>query len=283
MKQKKITPLSLAVGLAFSLSGLQAQTLVSDNFNSYSSGANLQTQSSDAWRTNQSTSFDVAATGIGGSQAAEWDSATNVTFAGYTFQTSFAEPTVDASVTAAIDFRFSLDASATTSRNTVGIGFSHQNLANFGLHGQLQRLSSNDSWRLKSSGGGTQAVVSSADMGVASETSGTSNWLRIETTLTKLLAADSFEQTVVLWDLGATGTDTPSIVQSVAAQTFTNANLYGASDWYGFFVGDRPDDIGMSALTYDNFAATAIPEPSQVALLTGALALGLLLLRRRRS
>jgi len=185
---------------------------------------------------------------------------------------------VGSSVTIGIDFQFSLDSGASNNRNTVVVGFSDTNLAGFRLNAQLQRLTTN-SWRLKSSAGGSQAVVTSANMGVASETSGTSNWIRIETTLTKLAAADSFSQTIALYDLGATGLSTPSIIQSVAAATHTDADLYGASDWYGFVLADRPDDIGMSALTYDNFAV--VPEPSTAALALGLACFSFLFIRRR--
>lgn len=277
MNQKKHLILPLAAFFA-AASILQGQALAEDNFDTYSTGADLETQSSQAWRSNQAKSFDVAATGIGGSQAAEWDSTTNVSFGGYTFQTFFGEPSVGESVTTSLDFRFSLDAGATANRNTVVLGFSESSLASFRLNAQLQRLSSNNSWRLKSSGGGTQAAVSSADMGVASETSGTSNWLRIETQVTKLATQDEFSQTITLYDLGTNGLDTPTIIQSVASQTFTDANLYGAATWHGFFVGDRPADIGMSALSYDNFSV--IPEPSHTVGLIGFLTCGVLLFRR---
>jgi len=268
----------LVIGLVMAGSAFRlSAALISDNFNAYATGVNLYTQSSGAWNTNiEKTYFGVNSSGVSGSQGVSVDVQQNVQFGGYTYQTSFAAPSAGTPITFSTDFQFGLDGSATVNRNTVCVGAANGSTANIRLHAQLQRITTNQ-WRIKSSGGGTLATLTSADMGVASETSGTSNWLRLETSLTKSATDGEFIQTVTLYDLGTTGTDTPSVIQSVAAQTFTDSTLYSAANWYGFIIADRPDDIGMSALSFDNFSV--IPEPATVVLFS--IASGALMLLRR--
>lgn len=263
----------------------QAQgQVISDNFNSYATGANLTTQSGGAWGSS-GTYFGVDASGTGtpSSQAADIDVAQNLAFGATTFQTSLAAPSVGESVSMSLDFQFTAnDFTGGTARNTISLGFSQSTASNFQLFGQLQRFA-NTFWNLRANSvsSGQDGVLSSEMGSFAAGGVGTSDWIRMELVVEKSATVNEFLQTVKLYNIGSDGESVPLEISSTNYVTpFTNAALYAATDWYGFMMADRPDDINLTALSYDNF--TIVPEPSTTSLVLLA-STGLIFLRRKNS
>jgi hypothetical protein len=115
----------------------------------------------------------------------------------------------------------------------------------------------------------------------ASFTLTSGNWYELETRFSLTNATTAATLGVYLYDRGTDGTDARTLVESISATnvTITNSGFSGADLFAGFGGGN---DSGSPIAAFDNFAVTAIPEPSSFAALAGVLALGLVALRRRR-
>jgi hypothetical protein len=104
------------------------------------------------------------------------------------------------------------------------------------------------------------------------------NWYRGEFTITgtaNTSTTGEFEWSYDVFDLGATGTSTPS---SIASDSGTSSNNYFLNS------GTEPLELSFkvndAASEIDNISINVIPEPSAASLLLGAL--GTLLITRRR-
>lgn len=102
------------------------------------------------------------------------------------------------------------------------------------------------------------------------------NWYLLTTTMTKGTGSD-VNATVSLIDYGADGATPGSTISTMSA---TNQNIGAA------LYGDMEMYLGLRSLVdNDHFVfgeISAVPEPATFALLAGALALGLVMWRRRR-
>ncbi len=131
-------------------------------------------------------------------------------------------------------------------------------------------------FQTKASTGGT---VSSTVAAAGSVTF--TDWLRASLTLTAVNpAAGTYNYSVGVWDLGANGTSSPTIMVDPSTHTGTVTVPDFASTAAGLsaFAGWRST---MGNPNFADFSVTAVPEPSTLAL--GVLGLGLFLLRRSRS
>lgn len=105
-------------------------------------------------------------------------------------------------------------------------------------------------------------------------------WYELETTMT-LASATEGDLSVNLFSRGADGTAARTLVQSISASAVTIGNNgFSESAFYAGFGGGN--NSGSNIAAFDNFSVSAIPEPSSFAALAGALALGVVALRRRR-
>lgn len=96
------------------------------------------------------------------------------------------------------------------------------------------------------------------------------NWSRLVLNISD--NGTAYDLTAELYDLGASGTDTPTLVLS---GTDTVSTLYGdTSVWGGF-------KVNQGATELDNFEITAVPEPSAFGLLAGIFGFAWVMLRRR--
>ena len=112
------------------------------------------------------------------------------------------------------------------------------------------------------------------------------NWYRLSYELTKTDTPSTFNYTVSLFSIGATGTSTATLFNDgtnniTISSSVTNTAIYADTD--AFFAYDiRGDANGISHV--DNFSVTsAIPEPSSFAILAGFLAIGFATASRRRT
>lgn len=255
--------------------------LVSDNFNSYTPGTNLDTGAGTAWEGGTGTFIQVAGSvGIGSTNAASIDVSQNVNFGAYTYQTTYTSPTVADSVTVSIDFQFTLDDESTNNNaRFIYTGVSTASFATQLLPGVLRRYAS-DAYVLQAGSSGPTSSVADADMGASlTTTSGTSDWLRIENEITKTATTDQFDQTVRLYNLGSSVTGTPSLITSVTATGVSESGLYSASSWYSYIGTQFANDAGMQNVYIDNFSV--VPEPSSYGFIAAFGALAFVVLRRR--
>jgi hypothetical protein len=107
------------------------------------------------------------------------------------------------------------------------------------------------------------------------------DWLKASLTLTALNGATGeYNYSVGVWDIGATGTSTPTILVNPATVTgtVTVADFATAVAGQAAFAGWRST---MGNPNFADFSVTSVPEPSTVAL--AVVGLGLFMLRRSRS
>ena len=106
--------------------------------------------------------------------------------------------------------------------------------------------------------------------------------LQFDLTLTRT-DTNTFDWGYVVTDLGADGAG--SSVVGTNTQSFTFTEFGTALDGGGIYAGLRSGDLtGGSLSGLDQWSVSvAVPEPSAYALLAGALALGSVMIRRRRS
>lgn len=131
------------------------------------------------------------------------------------------------------------------------------------------------SFRSKS---GSSAQTSSSAAGTFTLTNG--EWYQYVTTYTFDSLAGTFVATGSIYDTGANGdSTTPTLVTSFTSTALSNASFATDTDIY---AGFRSAALGYAgANRIDDFAITAVPEPSTMACLMLALLGGTLGLRRR--
>jgi len=107
------------------------------------------------------------------------------------------------------------------------------------------------------------------------------NMLQFDMTLTRTGTA-TFDWGYVVTDLGEAGAG--STVVSSNTQSFTSADFGASLDGDGIYAGLRSGNQASGLLSgVDQWSVNVVPEPSAYALLVGALALGSVMIRRRRS
>ena len=109
------------------------------------------------------------------------------------------------------------------------------------------------------------------------------NMLRFDLTLTRT-GTDTFDWGYVATDLGEAGAG--STVVSSNTQSFTSADFGASLDGDGIFAALRSGNQASGLLSgVDQWSVNVVPvpEPRAYALLVGALALGSVMIRRRRS
>ena len=107
------------------------------------------------------------------------------------------------------------------------------------------------------------------------------NMLQFDLTLTRT-GTDTFDWGYVVTDLGADGAG--SSLMGSNTQSITVADLGASMDGGGIYAGMRSGDQNGGLISgLDQWSVNVVPEPSAYALLAGALALGLVMIRRRRS
>ena len=109
------------------------------------------------------------------------------------------------------------------------------------------------------------------------------NMLQFDLTLTRT-GTDTFDWGYVVTDLGADGAG--SSLMGSNTQSITVADLGASMDVGGIYAGMRSGDQNgglISGLDQWSVNVNVVPEPSAYALLAGALALGSVMIRRRRS
>ncbi len=134
------------------------------------------------------------------------------------------------------------------------------------------------SWNLRLD----SATGSATNPAIALTTNFTINsneWYRLSASFTKG-AADTWNFTTDITPFGADGITEGSILSS-AAGSFTQSGTYNAAQLYGNF--NFRGGFGPNITSADNYAVTAVPEPSTYAICVGALLLGVVALRRRRA
>lgn len=90
--------------------------------------------------------------------------------------------------------------------------------------------------------------------------------------------------TTGLYDRGANGTSTATIVAGSSITQDNVAMTGGGFNGTDFFAAlSTRNNTGSVAQGWDNFSAVAVPEPSAYALIAGFLALGSIMVRRRRA
>ena len=105
--------------------------------------------------------------------------------------------------------------------------------------------------------------------------------LQFDLTLTRT-GTNTFDWGYVVTDLGAAGAG--SSVVSSNTQSFTFADFGTSMDGDGIYAGVRSGNQASGLISgLDQWSVNVVPEPSAYALLAGALALGLVMIRRRRS
>ncbi|MBL6920218.1 MAG: PEP-CTERM sorting domain-containing protein [Puniceicoccaceae bacterium] len=105
--------------------------------------------------------------------------------------------------------------------------------------------------------------------------------LQFDLTLTRT-GADTFDWGYVVTNLGAAGAG--SIVMGSDTQSLTSADFGTSLNVGGVYAGLRSANQTAGILSgLDQWSVNVVPEPSAYALLAGALALGSVMMRRRRS
>ena len=105
--------------------------------------------------------------------------------------------------------------------------------------------------------------------------------LQFDLTLTRT-GTNTFDWGYVVTDLGATGAGS-SVVGS-NTQSFTFADFGTSMDGGGIYAAMRSGNQASGLISgLDSWSVNVVPEPSAYALLAGALALGSVMIRRRRS
>ncbi len=95
----------------------------------------------------------------------------------------------------------------------------------------------------------------------------TGNWYRMTMEITRTALPDQFDIVGSVFDLGATGTDTPALLRTESAAGVVNSGLYASGGFAGFTVGDSDADstLGNVVEAIDNFSITTsnapVPEP----------------------
>lgn len=107
-----------------------------------------------------------------------------------------------------------------------------------------------------------------------------SSWYYAETIFTQI-DATTLSVSTSLFSSDSSGTIGSTAVITHSA-TVTNSTLLGSSDLYGYVGSQNGNRRGVAVIDDLSFTATAIPEPSQYAMLFGVAGLGLAVLRRRR-
>jgi hypothetical protein len=265
---RPIHPLTLAFAAVAALATPLAAQSVFDNFNSYTSLTDLDVN----WnRTNGAGLVAIASSGgISDSRSITVTSAnSDISLVNKT--TSFNFVTLPGS---------GYTLSAFFQRGTGGTGQANPHVAFVGdalnsvnapsTWGLGVRVNGSDQIQFYNNGGATGATVG------VSLTSG--NWYQISLNITEG-AGNDFNLSASVFNASSSGV----VGSLVASHSIVITNAAAAADTTGFagfrLTGNIPPSI--LARNFDNFSA--IPEPSTYAALAGAVALGLVALRRRRS
>ena len=149
------------------------------------------------------------------------------------------------------------------------------------LAGSLIRNAGTSTVTLRMRNGTTNAAT--INFSQATLTAG--NWYQLSYEITKSATANTFDYTVSLYSLGATGTGTPVLFNDgtndiTLSGTLTNSAIYG--DANAFFAYDIRDTVGDTGITrVDNFSVEVVPEPMSASLVAAGL-LSLAAFRRHR-
>lgn len=144
----------------------------------------------------------------------------------------------------------------------------------YGIWGQLRNDGNGTYLRLNHVGGNLGSSDTFSFLG--------DTWYELRTAM-DLMANDQADSvTVSIYSLGADGTATPTLLESLTVSNVAMANGgFNNGDglvWPGFGGGNNS---GGNIVALDNFAV-AVPEPSTYALLAGLLVLGFVAHRRRK-
>ena len=285
-------------------------TTVSDNFNSYTPGQNLTTDSSNwgglgpAWTV-------LANNGVGGSQGISSVGSTSTSsptgagaYASAYLQASPLSPVTNLgagqTISDSVDFNYSINSNPVISGTqilSVGLSVNYAELtapttgldnyyvfANLGVSASSVELSlGSTTYR--------SGVPDASQISGAAAANSTSEWYQMGFSITNV-GSGNYTLGATLYDLGATGTSTPTLLATLTSPGWTTAtiplltepSMFGVikSENNGTYGIVAPSDQWLNGVNADNYSLTySVPEPAALSLL-GVGALGLLLVGRKR-
>jgi len=209
----------------------------------------------------------------------------NPTAANATSTFNISAQAANTTFTSTLDFQWGSTTATTQTLITAGFvpsNTSQTALTSSGaLAGSLIRTASGSIVTLRMRNG-TANAGSTLDFNQSALTAG--NWYRLSYELTKTAVTNTFDYTVSLFSIGATGTSTASLFNDgskniTLSGSVTNSAIYADTD--AFFAYDiRGDANGVSRVDNFSVATSAVPEPSTYALVAGFLAVGFAASRR---
>ncbi len=275
-------------------------TTVSDNFNSYTPGQNLTTDSSNwgglgpAWTV-------LANNGVGGSQGISSVGSTSTSsptgagaYASAYLQASPLSPVTNLgagqTISDSVDFNYSINSNPVISGTQIlSVGLS-VNYAELTATNPLSNYYTFATFSV-SSGSVEIGVGNSNKNGItsgAAAANSTSDWYQMGYSITNV-GSGNYTLGATLYDLGSTGTSTPTLLATLTSPGWTTASiqLLTETSMYGVIKSENSGTNGTSGqwlngVNADNYSLTySVPEPAALSLL-GVGALGLLLVGRKR-
>lgn len=266
---------------------LASATTVGDNFNAYTAGNGLASNSN--WAGYGSGWTVETANGTGSTQGILSGGGYGSAYLASTPLQAGTNLGVGQTISDSIDFNYSINNSTVgnaTSLVSVGLEPNSSQISPYYYFFATVNVSST-SLALGLGGNvydnNTASTSYVSGLSGAASANGTSDWFQLTFSITNV-GGGNYTLGSTLYNLGANGTSTPTSVASLASPGWTSGYLQILTDSpiYGGIKSENSGSPWLTALNADNFSLTySVPEPASLGLL-GAGGLGLLLMGRKR-